>query len=192
MWGLWLDLVGWARLLNFTCWFFDPLLRVLRCNHTNCNVKTFERLCRFILLWHDFVRMWCHNTINLHNVSKVSVSVIASLGFFLRLQVWLFMGPGSIHEILEHFMDFWLIFQGIVSLWWILFCWEEFLTGFTLILISLGQSVSSELFSLDFHFAYSVDCIPLLDPDRRNGYVVLVFSQHFSFFETHKESSVWI
>ena len=48
------------------------------------------------------------------------------------------------------------------------------------------------IISLDFHFAYSVDYIPLLDPDRRNGYGVLVFSQHFSFFETHKESNVWI
>ena len=34
-----------------------------------------------------------------------------------------------------------------------------------------------ELFSLDFHFAYSVDCIPLLEPDRRNGYGVSVFFQ---------------
>ena len=55
MWGLWLDLVGWARLLNFTGSFFDPLLIVL--------------------------------------------------GFFLLLKIRLFMRAGSIHEILEHFMD---------------------------------------------------------------------------------------
>ena len=55
MWDLWLHLVGWARLLNFTCRFFYPLLRVL--------------------------------------------------GFFLLLKTQLFMRTGSIHEILEHFMD---------------------------------------------------------------------------------------